>query len=956
MSLKVSGNHLVQVPNRAFKRRLNFYSKSGTAETMITLPKQLIPFVEAEFEGDTFEEKLKKFNQRIDQGGITIDYPFLEPLLNVVANRIPTSGLQLVENFRIAEFLHPKGGKMIVVPNGITVKAGSDFDIDKLATYYGNIIFDPATKTAFNMNIKTDIFSTKVTDAQLDVFYKAETIRVKNMREDLGTDKPISRYELETIYNELAESGIFSVDSAKGIRNILSMTNGLDVIPDDLKEELRSLLKTNASGYKVLNSGKKIVEVLPTPILENVLMDNMKWFINHEDNFQNLIKPLEKTLVSDVIGEEESGADLNSLFNLLKNVDMTRANSELGIDALNTSVVGTLESLDHYLPTGIPSISDPGNTITLGNTLTNYNGKSERVAEILNQVMQMHLEAAKDDVAERSKLYGLTNKMVQNLLVLYGDKVDFVDLLKWVSSDNMKKFLNKLEISNSMLEREEKGRNTSVAEVIKTHFGIKEAPHIEEEEFNEIAQGAGLFDIDLSKISEIGDRQMGALLLYLNSVSRPLSEIAGEVYMDNKFPSGYNDLDDLMLSRDNKRDNPFIDMDAIDELHSVSRNKALMDTREMIHKMLSKMKFRGIPGVREALFNGMLKDSFQRSDKNSSVIEDMMIQYILQESGTVDPTLLRQPDRIKNILSIKNQELARKPSHPFWSAIEYIEGKKYKGYKTDSKVITFDLVVKPDNIPQLNRVHSYVLNQYLNGTDQMKQAITDLLQISLIKNGFRYSGNNFTRLFPPDMVIDFIQGPIRKKFEEVRSDEGIREEFIKDVILGIISQKKLLDMPDTLKAVKMEQVGERYLTNQSYGRPFVKGFKESDKVFKLVVKDGVSSTMTDKRGRPIYEYEPMDVVGDNEQLDFTNKEIATELEVPEGPIEFQQSERTIEDLPDWMEYINGIRIEGKSLRETMKKRGLDKEQRNKILATLKIEYENLNRPLTEEELNRIIDC
>lgn len=63
-------------------------------------------------------------------------------VLNGIGFRIPTQELNSMEAFTIKSFLPDYMGDAVVVPEAITVKAGSDFDVDKLNTYLKNIYVD----------------------------------------------------------------------------------------------------------------------------------------------------------------------------------------------------------------------------------------------------------------------------------------------------------------------------------------------------------------------------------------------------------------------------------------------------------------------------------------------------------------------------------------------------------------------------------------------------------------------------------------------------------------------------------------------------------------------------------------------------------------------------------------------------------------------------------------------
>jgi len=64
-------------------------------------------------------------------------------MISLTGVRIPVQGLNSMEFFEVAEFLPETAGNVIVVPSEITVKAGSDFDIDKLTLYMPSIDVAP---------------------------------------------------------------------------------------------------------------------------------------------------------------------------------------------------------------------------------------------------------------------------------------------------------------------------------------------------------------------------------------------------------------------------------------------------------------------------------------------------------------------------------------------------------------------------------------------------------------------------------------------------------------------------------------------------------------------------------------------------------------------------------------------------------------------------------------------
>lgn len=94
-----------------------------------------------------FREKLMKWKESNPDKATMSDKELLDylnttdegkKLLSMIGFRIPTQGMNSVDAVKIVDFLHPSMGDSIVVPSEMVTKAGADFDIDKMGTYYYN--------------------------------------------------------------------------------------------------------------------------------------------------------------------------------------------------------------------------------------------------------------------------------------------------------------------------------------------------------------------------------------------------------------------------------------------------------------------------------------------------------------------------------------------------------------------------------------------------------------------------------------------------------------------------------------------------------------------------------------------------------------------------------------------------------------------------------------------------
>jgi len=153
---KTSGDLLTQVSAfmyenpRSGQRRLRFYRKEGDKvapmEVMISLPRNLIEFVQAHGGLDVINDVIDKYNKGLLKKSDVEKYGDLFRLLTISSNRTPAQSLASLEIMRVVKFLPPYQGAKVVVPFEHVVKTNSDFDIDKLFAYYNKFIYDRNTR------------------------------------------------------------------------------------------------------------------------------------------------------------------------------------------------------------------------------------------------------------------------------------------------------------------------------------------------------------------------------------------------------------------------------------------------------------------------------------------------------------------------------------------------------------------------------------------------------------------------------------------------------------------------------------------------------------------------------------------------------------------------------------------------------------------------------------------
>jgi len=112
---------------------LKFYREEGgkilSMQVMISLPVKWVPWVE-KLGG------LDKFNELIASKDTSLLGANFHKMLHIPSNRIPSQALSSLESMQVVKFLPHYHGAKVVLPSGITVKSGSDFDVDKLTSYF----------------------------------------------------------------------------------------------------------------------------------------------------------------------------------------------------------------------------------------------------------------------------------------------------------------------------------------------------------------------------------------------------------------------------------------------------------------------------------------------------------------------------------------------------------------------------------------------------------------------------------------------------------------------------------------------------------------------------------------------------------------------------------------------------------------------------------------------------
>jgi hypothetical protein len=297
---KVNGDMLIQVPSTGYAKQPKFYEpiydKNGEiigtkpATCKIALTEKHKPLLNLVHPDGNPIQTRQRLNDAIDNEDWIKKH---SKHFSVISYRIPTQGPNSMEFFQVDEFLDASFGNGIVVPREITLKAGSDFDIDKLPSMFpsfdefGNLVDDIfATKSEFEKQIielEKEIKSKQLSNNLVNSIFDTEEINPEIERLDKGLQDLIKKYKtnvkiqkgfhtnklIDIYYKTLSSAEMYEqlitpndVNNIKPVaREMVDLLNleGYDKQGNPLENKDTSIItqKTNMIKFVQFLSGKK---------------------------------------------------------------------------------------------------------------------------------------------------------------------------------------------------------------------------------------------------------------------------------------------------------------------------------------------------------------------------------------------------------------------------------------------------------------------------------------------------------------------------------------------------------------------------------------------------------------------------------------------------------------------------------------------------------------------------
>lgn len=868
IKLRGAGSQLVQVPNALYSRALEFYQQMSTfsskhlenttdyAEIMISFPTKAIPWLKKHFNGSVDE-----LNNAMLNGQVPLHLmKELRLLTDINANRIPTSGMNLIDSFKVVKFLHWTSGKKVVLPDGMTEKGGSDYDIDKLTSYFYS--FEMLDDTLVSFSVEDP--SKKITQEDLYNYYALAKTNVNSAIKKLeSSDSTVTPRQLDRIMEDPLIQKFIPSSSIEAIRfeeeyNTLSEEEKKILIAGETARILRVLKgivfpKVTSIHEKGFTYG----EILSNEYLLNGLQDIYREFITHAENYNALTTPLtmqifqeaedvQKLVEEDKKGKNRWKEDNLRGFSLRHSVNVKHrtsiATSDIGTTATALVVQGLLSSSDKKVRTQVKSIfrDFPGyyalgqQTLSNAGTALHLNSPAYTVVDVLNQLAQGELEIGSDPTVYYANVTGEMNSIFQAMIRLSPTSSQDMPLDYWINfitSPEVREVVKQAEkMSSEVIRIKDKGNHASFPAALvamsKGRSFIRafdtnptKDPHFNKEEFEKALEA---FEINLADLSEKSWREanpekIAVILSFYYSMSSQLAEIDKQIYQDSGFPSGSSQLNLKVLERekftsDGRGSNLIWAKEDLDELNSSNRTGNVEKLSKRFNRLLSQLRMRGAHPLIHEKLNEMVKKlpRTKNKEKASASIERTFLAYIIHNEleDMAGYEYILSSSLMDKILEKKK----RVTDKDLWNKIEVTSRRVDKKNRTKSLVKTAGLVAPVNDPNEINVLQAKMLRH--------PEVLKELAYLTMAKSGFAYEYQSLTPLLPDDYLMELYAPAYRSFLERVESmEDSDLEQYLARMEDTMFRQLKILkdeSMSTTFDKVVSEAFKIGGIESQAY--------------------------------------------------------------------------------------------------------------------------------------------
>jgi hypothetical protein len=828
------------------------------AEAMMSLPKSWIPYVENNFQGKNFAEKLQKFNEFM-----LTDTEF-QRINTYSSNRVPGQHRNSLEVLKIIKFTSPTAGSKIILPTEIVVKSGSDFDIDKLTAYFNAVYFDKKTGKPTYIDFKDDSNSgvadryasrhmkfrklegliDKISDQEFQKFQDAVS------KENGMIDAISNVFNSDPLFIDKTEyfedSEVQQILDEKGIK--------LDI------EKIRKLAAQEAETSPTLEEFKKlsIEQQNSTKAIENRINEIDMRATLDVNNFKSLIKPNNSDIIKTQAFKVFKETDLDNVpisrllefdYNMKKGVFYWGATTLVGAGAVNT----VSHAMTQQNPIRIESpmivvgfgkkVLDSG--LYLGHTLDQ---KDNNISDNNTAVLTGAVDAGKESFPSIFKI-NMTMSTANAYFILnrLGSEsqrpVGFETLTEFFTQPIITEYerLSRINEAKFLQVKEENlSKNQIIGTLIKsrklesrfaqpTYKMLHElfSDYIKAEKDIQRENAQTLF---MSRLKSLGamenfDNQEKVLeyFLYYQELGKLIGDLNSVTRQDAGLPKDRITIKVKQKKLQRLLDTGIFDRQSIDNFFDNSFIGTFKDSHDKTLNMFNDFWVSSTPGINEFIWgdNG-IADMYLNPKLNKP--EDDVVRAIQKiENATLAHILHTTPvnkvklnSRYKELMQGENSlpkrlEAARmaSPSNVFLQETVSIIKEYVPRRNSNSEVDYVKFTNRKFTVEESNSVTESVRELLESGNDEYVQLGKDLLEFAIMQSGIQMSHTSFFELLPAEAYHAVASGIMEKYLnsQNIAVTEGMKDEVFANLAFdsNIVPRQRYSKPGETIEIKPISQ-------------------------------------------------------------------------------------------------------------------------------------------------------
>lgn len=832
-ALAQASNVGFEIPGVGNRNDLKFYRKAKTTikgeillpmEVLMPLPKELMAYVSYKYgdnDGavnqkmlDKFNEDIAKDNEKYERTGMQSE---LTKITTMVGFRIPTQGASSSDVLKVKRYYMPHISGTVVVPKGIVVKTGSDFDIDKLNIYI------PEFRTTGDPGFKNAKFFVKQ-------FSRAQVT------------KYLKYLDIDANYNQLTMSEL----------NQLFIDNVLDVSIDQLENPLLQVY--NAEYKKGLSKGVQQLEYIsaegkyPSEMtdkeLTNATLENEIELSLAKANWKQMLTPLDSTNLNGIVDllrsltgyvAENSMADIfTAKKNTDKRVEFLSGKAGVGQTAVHNpnhilaQKAGLqMKAVHHYF-----GLENSNGFLDVGITV---NEDGILISELLSELLTAYVDIAKDPkILDINAVNATANTIMMMLRQGIGLKKIFLFMNQPIIKDYLKeqseaesmandRFVKKDDVITRALRKYNIGTNvTNMVYNVEARIASEELTFrdrltkddIGYEDFSEAELEAEVKNGGRNKKLQ---QQALDIFLTLQDQSKIFQKMIRSTSPDTQQFKSFTVMEDqLALKKEISESGWFLNYDKMFDTFIGTFWEAKNDYKENISKVMLSQKVNYKPeldGLKHFVMDNVQGDA---KEAHSFKIENDLVIYLLNKLNVINHSkdfeeLFVGPKSVpKMVMKLKAHFKQFNVDNKFLENVVPLINDNYQGFdnlKPINKKLTS--IEKEEMYSAMSDLEA--LNENISAHLKLPEGrdfYRDLRIFALMQSGINNSPFNITTTIPVSDYVDIIKNTIktaRDAYVDISGYTRVSDSEVGAYILnnpGIIANKTSLPVHSKYKAAE----------------------------------------------------------------------------------------------------------------------------------------------------------